>query len=137
MPKLYVVSDSQAVLGELVSAFDFISTDITTFSNAIDFLAACYIQAPDLAVLDLQITNMGGMAICMELHLEESGGRLPHIPVLMLLDRRADIFLATRSNAEGYLVKPLNSIRLADAAKEILSGKTYLDRSHKPTELAK
>ena len=34
-------------------------------------------QAPDLAVLDLQIGNMGGMAICMDLRLDESAGRLP------------------------------------------------------------
>ena len=48
-------------------------------------------------MLDLQIGNMGGMAACMALHLEESGGRLPHLPVLMLLDRQADVFLARRS----------------------------------------
>ena len=44
-------------------------------------------KAPHLVVLDMQIGNMGGMAACMALHLEESGGRLPHLPVLMLLDR--------------------------------------------------
>ena len=56
---------------------------------------------------------MGGMATCMDLRLEESGGRLPHVPVLMLLDRRADVFLARRAGADGWVVKPLDSIRLA------------------------
>ena len=36
-------------------------------------------------VLDLQIGNMGGMATCLDLRLEESADRLPHVGVLMLL----------------------------------------------------
>src|SRR5262249_30799717 len=51
---------------------------------------------PALAVLDLQIGTMGGVAVCLDLRLEESAGRLPHVPVLMLLDRSADVFLAQR-----------------------------------------
>jgi CheY-like chemotaxis protein len=49
---------------------------------------------PDLVILDLQIGNMGGIAAAIDLHLEESGGRLPHVPILLLLDREADRFLA-------------------------------------------
>ena len=35
----------------------------------------------DLVILDLQIGNMGGMAACMDLRLDESVGRLEHVPV--------------------------------------------------------
>ena len=77
---------------------------------------------PDLVVLDLQIGTMGGMAVTMDLRLEESGGRLPHVPVLMLLDRTADVFLARRAGAEGWLIKPLDSLRLRRAASTLLSG---------------
>jgi hypothetical protein len=51
-------------------------------------------------VLDLQIGNMGGIAVAIDLHLEESGGRLPR-SILLLLDREADRFLARRG-AEPY-----------------------------------
>ena len=44
-------------------------------------------NTPDLAILDLQIGTMGGMAVTMDLRLDESAGVLPHVPVLMLLDR--------------------------------------------------
>ena len=90
-------------------------------------------DAPDLVILDLQIGNQGGMATCLDLRLEESGGRNPHIPVLMLLDRRADVFLARRSDAEGWLVKPLDPIRLRRAITAILEGGTYYDESYRPT----
>ena len=37
----------------------------------------------------------------------------PHVPVLMLLDRVADVHLARRSGAEGWIVKPLDPLRLS------------------------
>jgi DNA-binding response OmpR family regulator len=91
-----------------------------------------YHELPDLVVLDLQIGNMGGMATCLDLRLEESGGRIDHVPVLMLLDRRADVFLARRSEAEGWLVKPLDPIRLRRAITTILAGEVYHDESYRP-----
>ena len=42
---------------------------------------------PDLVVLDLQIGNMGGIAVAIDLRLEEAAGRLPEVPILLLLDR--------------------------------------------------
>ena len=45
-------------------------------------------QRPDLAIFDLQIGSMGGMAVTMSLRLDESAGNARHVPVLMLLDRR-------------------------------------------------
>ena len=75
---------------------------------------------PDLVVLDLQIGSMGGMAVTMALRLDESAGTLPRVKVLMLLDRQADIHLAKRCAADGYLVKPLNPLSLKRAARAIL-----------------
>jgi DNA-binding response OmpR family regulator len=87
-------------------------------------------HAPDLVILDLQIGNMGGMATCRDLRLEEGAGRLPHVAVLMLLDRRADVFLGRRSHADGWVVKPLDALRRAVAA--LLAGGTFEDDSLRP-----
>lgn len=84
-------------------------------------------RTPDLAIFDLQIGTMGGMAVTMDLRLDESAGVLPHVPVLMLLDRQADLHLARRSGAEGWLVKPLDSLRLRKAADALLDGATYTE----------
>ena len=72
---------------------------------------------PDLAILDLQAGSMGGMAVTMALRLDESAGAMPHVKVLMLLDRAADMHLARRSGAEGWLIKPLDSLRLRRALR--------------------
>jgi DNA-binding response OmpR family regulator len=84
-------------------------------------------RRPDLAILDLQVGSMGGMAIAMALRLDESAGALPHVNVLMLLDRTADLYLAQRSGAEGWLVKPLDAMRLGRAAAAIAAGQTWFE----------
>ena len=84
-------------------------------------------QPPDLAILDLQVGSMGGMAITMGLRLDESAGVLGHVPVLMLLDRFADLHLARRSGAEGWLVKPIDALRLRRAADALLGGGSYTE----------
>ena len=65
---------------------------------------------------------MGGFAVTMDLRLDETGGRLPHIPVLMLLDRDADAQLAKRSGADIWLVKPLNALTLRRTAQSLIAG---------------
>jgi DNA-binding response OmpR family regulator len=75
---------------------------------------------PDLVVLDLQIANMGGIAVAIDLRNEESGGRLPHSTILLLLDREADRFLAARADVDGVLVKPVDPGTLRRSAKALL-----------------
>ena len=48
------------------------------------------------------------------------------------LDRRADVFLARRSLVEGWLLKPLDPIRLRRATRALLDGGTYHDDSYRP-----
>ena len=67
---------------------------------------------PDLVVCDMQIQNMGGLAICHEMYLEFSAGRIPEIPTLLLLDREADVYLAKEVGASAYLLKPVNALKL-------------------------
>jgi DNA-binding NarL/FixJ family response regulator len=88
---------------------------------------------PDLAILDFQIGNMGAVAVTLDLRLEESGGRLDHVAVLVLVDRRPDVFLVRRADAEGFVVKPLDPIRLRKAVTALLEGGTYEDTSYRPT----
>ena len=82
----------------------------------------------DLVVADLQIGAMGGMAICMELRHDESYLPAEPVSVLMLLDRRPDVFLARRAGADGFLVKPLDPQRVRTAVRTLLDGDEYDDQ---------
>jgi DNA-binding response OmpR family regulator len=65
-------------------------------------------RSPDLVILDMQIGNMGGLAVAIDLRLESSAGRIPDTSILLLLDREADRFLAKRADADAELVKPVD-----------------------------
>src|SRR5262249_8394015 len=67
---------------------------------------------PDVTVLDMQIGNMGGIAVSIDLRLEASAGRVPDVAILLLLDREADRFLAKRGDADAELVKPIDPATL-------------------------
>lgn len=101
-------------------------------SNGREVIARVEEGGVDLVVLDLQIGSMGAMAITMELRHEESYGAADPVAVLMLLDRRPDVFLARRSGAEGFIVKPLDSQRVRRAVRALLRGESYEDDSLRP-----
>lgn len=136
MADVLLASDAESLIDEVSAAITDRDTTLRVVRAGIDVQPAVEAQLPDLVVLDLQIGNMGGMAVCINLRLEESADRIEHVPVLMLLDRRADVFLARRSQAEGWLVKPLDSIRLRRAARALLEGETWHDPTAAPSPTA-
>jgi DNA-binding response OmpR family regulator len=130
------VADAPTVLAEVRSALEDEDTDIRELRVGAQVRGAVEDDPPDLLITDLQVGSMGGVAICHDLRLEESGERQIHVPVLILLDRRADVFIAKECDAEGWLVKPLDPLRLRKAAAALLDGGTYFDESYKPVTLA-
>jgi len=132
MAEVLIASDARWVVEEVTAALSSVDDTVREVTRGADVLPAVAEHPPDIAIIDLQIGNMGGMATCLELHLEEGAGRLPHVPVLMLLDRRADVFLARRAQAEGWLVKPLDSLRLRKAMTTVVNGGTYEDDAYRP-----
>ncbi len=129
---ILVASDAQWVIDEVDAALGDSDTTIKAVGSGAEVRDEVEKSQPDLVVVDLQIGNMGGMAVAIDLHLEQGAGRLDPVPVLMLLDRRADVFLAKRSHVEGWIVKPLDSLRLRRAAAALLDGGTYHDTTGAP-----
>ena len=125
VPDVLVATDSDAVYDDIAAALDGPETTFRRVRRGYDVFPEVLERAPDLTVLDLSIGNMGGMATAMNLRLETGAGRIEPVRVLMLLDRQADVFLARRSDAEGWLVKPLDPIRVRKAAVAVMAGDRY------------
>lgn len=122
---ILLATDAQWVLDEVHAALGTPETSFVICSDGRDVSKAIKQRTPDLAVLDLQCGSMGAMAVTMDLRLDHSDGRAPSVPVLMLLDRVADVHLAKRSGAQGWLIKPLDSLRLRRAANAIAAGEVW------------
>jgi DNA-binding response OmpR family regulator len=120
--QVLIATDSDAVSDEVEAALADETTRVVRVRAGADVGEVVATDTPDLVILDLQIGNMGGIAACLHLRHEAGDGRLPDVPVLMLLDRQADVFLARRSGADGWIVKPLDAFALRRAATAVLEG---------------
>jgi DNA-binding response OmpR family regulator len=70
----------------------------------------------DLLVLDGEAGKAGGMGLCRQ--LKDEVFRCP--PVLVLLGRRDDMWLASWSEADAVLARPLDPLELQDTVARLL-----------------
>ncbi len=124
---IVLATDADWIVDEITAALGGPDTSFTLCREGRVVAGVVAEREPDLAILDMQIGSKGGMAVTMALRLDESAGMLPHVPVIMLLDRRADVFLARRSGADGWLVKPLDPLRIKRAVAAVVAGGTYIE----------
>ncbi len=136
MPTVLLATDADWIFDEVDAALGSTDTTVYRVRAGVDVLPAIHEVTPDLVILDMQIGNMGGMATCMEIRHDETAERIPITAVLMLLDRAADTFLAKRSDADGWLIKPLDAFRLRRAANVLLDGYSFFEGVDEATDLA-
>ena len=134
MTTVLLASDADWLIEEVRAALSDPGTTVNVVRAGADVRALVSSQIPVLVILDLQIGNMGGMATCMDLRLEIDAERLSPVPILMLLDREADVYLAQQAGAQGWLVKPLDSFRLKIAAVALLAGEDMREGTTPETE---
>ena len=132
MPNVLIATDADWIHAEVDAALADKDTTVLRTRSGREVFAVVAEHEPALVVLDLQIGNMGGIATFLHLQQEAEDGRLPAVPVLMLLDRPADVPMTRRVGAEGWLIKPLDAFRLRKAARALLDGDTF----HEPSGLA-
>jgi DNA-binding NarL/FixJ family response regulator len=126
--RVLVATDAPWLVDEIVAALGDAETSFTVVSEGREVakvVAASRERPFDIGILDLQIGSMGGIAVAMAQRLDESADLVPKVPLVVLLDRFADVHLARRSGAEGWLVKPIDPLRLRRAVRAVVSGGEY------------
>lgn len=70
----------------------------------------------DVAIVDMQVGSMGGMAITRALK-----GVGPEFgPIILLLDRSADTFIAKRAGADAWVLKPFSAQELRAVIQSVI-----------------
>jgi DNA-binding response OmpR family regulator len=116
-----LATDADWIRDDVQAALADDETQVSRVHRGDEVVAAVRALAPDLVILDLQIGNMGGIATCHALRLEEGAGRLDPVRVMLLLDRDDDRFLARTARADGWLVKPAESFILRRTARQVMA----------------
>ena len=132
MPLIYIVSDSQNLKNTITSALAGPGNELVELSSGKELMELLKEDKPDLVILDLQIGSMGATAITLDIRLEEGAGRIDPIKILVLLDRRADVFMTRRSGADGFLLKPITALKIKRAVKEVLEKGRFEDTAFAP-----
>jgi len=124
---ILLATDSDAVFNEVDAALASDDVSVYRVRAGSHVLPAIIELDPALVLLDLQIGNMGGVATCLAIKQEAGFDRLEDRPVALLLDRAADVFLGHGSEADGWLVKPLDPLRLRRLAKKLMAGESVFE----------
>jgi DNA-binding response OmpR family regulator len=134
-----LATDADWIRDDVVAALSDDETQVSRVRRGDEVVAAIDQLHPTLVILDMQIGNMGGIATCHAIRLEQGAGRLDDVQILMLLDRADDRFLAETANADGYVVKPIDAFRLARAVRRLQAGEVVAEgrpEADAPTALA-
>ncbi|MFJ8795160.1 response regulator [Streptomyces sp. NPDC102462] len=131
MIRMLVVEDMQVVRAGLVALLDdeFGIEVVSQAADAAEALEAVERAAPDVALLDIDLPGMDGLALAHEL-----SERVPACRTVMLtaLDRPGHVQRALDAGASGYVLKSVSPKELAEAVRTVAVGGRVIE----PRELA-
>ena len=118
MEKILLIADSDWVRDDVTAALDGVNRSVVGTSDPHEAVTAGIAQAPSAYVVDMQVASMGGMATTRSLRAAMSNGDIATVPIVLLLDRTADAFLAGRAGATSWVTKPFTAQELRGALSQ-------------------
>ena len=121
MPRFLVVTDEPWIRNEVHAALT--APDVSLLDHLDPATAAETASSSDVAavICDLQIGSRGGMAVTRDLLGAAAVNDTKPVPVVLLLDRSADVFLARRAGAAAWVTKPFSSHELVEALDQAMA----------------
>ncbi len=122
-----LICDDQVITAEGLKLMLDLEPDIQVVGVAQDGAEALDLAAelqPDLVLMDLKMPVMNGVEATR--HLQR---RFPAMPILVLTTYDDDewVFDAIRAGARGYLLKDTPRLRLIEAVRGTVTGKSFVD----------
>ncbi|MEE8497612.1 MAG: response regulator [Acidimicrobiia bacterium] len=120
MADILLVADVPWIVNDVRAALSQARFSVSTVDDPRAVTERISESAPDVLLVDFQVGSMGGMALTRAVRdAAATNGTRP--PVILLLDRDADAFLAGRSGADGWVLKPFSSDALRAAIDKVLT----------------
>lgn len=115
MARVLLVTDDVWVENDVRAALSEPGTEFILVSDPRAAAATAAQDGAEVAVVDLQVGSMGGMAVIRALRTAVDNGELDRVRMVLLLDRSADDFLARRAGADASVLKPFTAQQLRAA----------------------
>lgn len=115
--QLLLVADSAWVRNDVEAALPNTDWSIQV-ADPRKVVEAAMADPPSAVLVDMQVGSMGGMAVIRSLRDAIAMGEIAQVPLILLLDRKVDKFIADRAGADRSLVKPFT----AQALRKTLAG---------------
>ena len=128
-PIRILLVDDQALFREGLRTLLSVQADFEVVGEAANGQEAVRLAAtlrPDVALMDLQMPLLDGVAATRQLHATLPGCR---VIVLTTFDDDEYVFEGLRAGAVGYLLKDTPSARLAEAIRAAARGESFLEPS--------
>ena len=110
MPLALVIADAEWVVNDVLASLPWGDWEVEVLDEPTQSAAKVAEVDPDIVIIDLQVRNMGGMAVVREIKASLEGEERPRL--VILLDREVDGFLAKRAGADAWVVKPFSAQEL-------------------------
>ncbi|HET9966608.1 MAG TPA: response regulator transcription factor [Streptosporangiaceae bacterium] len=126
MIRVLVAEDMRILRDMLVSMLD-LEDDIKVVAQVADgagVVPAALAERPDLAVLDIDMPVVDGLAAAAELHEVLPGCR---VVILTVLGRPGQLRQALAAHVSGFLVKDTPSEQLAGVVRRVAAGERVID----------
>lgn len=120
MVAILLIADEEWVRNDVAASIVDPSTTLTVLEDPQDIVGLAGERRFDLFAVDMQIGSTGGMATVRLIRDAMFRGEIDRTPIVMLLDRSADAFLAKRAGVDAYLVKPFTSQQLRGVMTELM-----------------
>ena len=113
------MTDDIWVINEIKAALSVGDWDIDQVEDPRAVTARVGESRVDVAIVDMQVGSMGGMAVVRAIRQEIDAMERPR--TVLLLDRSADAFLARRAGADAAVKKPVNARELRTAVSGMMA----------------
>lgn len=116
---IYIIEDDENIRNLVQVALNGSGYETAAFETAEEALGAFKVRAPQLAIFDLMLPGMDGLAAIRKIRANEQWRKLP-VLVLTAKDKEYDKVAGLDGGADDYMTKPFSVLELLARVRSLL-----------------
>jgi len=118
--KILLIDDDKSIVEVIKNILTGQNYEVITAYDGKEGIEKVQSENPDLIVLDIRMPLMNGYEFMRTLKVEARNSDKPMVPVIVLTAKEKMEEIFKLEGAKGYLVKPVDPVKLTQKIKECL-----------------